>query len=163
RYTRTDGYSFIHVDDTVTALFAQDRWVPASDLTLNLGIRWDYEHAPGVSGDTNNVAPRIGVAFDPRHTGRTSIRGSYGLYYDQVFLNITRTGLQAQTATSISISNPGYQGDLKHPNDPGGFNPNGPARTLPVLNTTRLDDLETPYTEQASVGIQRALGSTTSL
>jgi hypothetical protein len=162
QYTRTVGDPFVHVDDTIAASFVQDRWVPGSGITVNLGVRWDYERTIGVAGDKNNVAPRIGVAVDPWRTGKASIRASYGFYYDQVFLTIARTGLQALTASSFTITNPGFQGDHEHKDDPFGFNPN-PAKSSQLVNTTRLSDLVTPYTEQTSIGFQRALGSTTSL
>jgi hypothetical protein len=162
QYTRALGDSLIHVNDTITAAFVQDRWVPGSDVTLNLGVRWDYEHAIGVSGDTNNVAPRIGIAFDPWHTGSTSIRSTYGIYYDQVWLNVARNGLQGLTAPVITINSPGYQGDPLHKDDPYGFNPN-PAKPIPLQNFTSLSELETPFSEQVTVGFQRALGATTSL
>src|SRR5262249_15633904 len=38
--------------------------------------------------DNNNFAPRIGIAIDLTGDGRTSLRGGYGLFYDQILGNI---------------------------------------------------------------------------
>src|SRR5262249_47585216 len=97
----------------------------------------------------------------PWHTGRTSIRSSYGIYYDHVFLGVGRTALQGRAAPTITIRNPGYQGDPGYKDDPYGFNPN--PRPPMLSNSMQVSDLDTPYTEQAAVGFQRALGTTTSL
>ena len=158
RYTRTDGDPRTTVGDTIVALFLQDRWKPLPGLTLNLGVRWDYEHAIGVADDIDNLAPRIGVAFDPWRSGGTSFRGSYGVYYDQVFLGIARTALQAQPGAGIVIVNPGYP-------DPFGINPSrGSTLVTRAPTTTRLSDkIETPYTEQITSGFQHALLGTVSL
>jgi hypothetical protein len=36
------------------------------------------------SPDRNNIAPHVAFAWDPFGRGRTSLRGGYGLYYDQI-------------------------------------------------------------------------------
>ena len=38
--------------------------------------------------DSNNFQPRLGVVWDPFKDGKTAVRGGYGHYVDQSFLNI---------------------------------------------------------------------------
>lgn len=88
--------------------FIQDDWHVASNLTLNLGIRWDYYQpyteinnllsnfdtnvgkivVAGVNGvdkygnvqpDYTNFAPRVGFAYTPMP--RTVVRGGFGLSF----------------------------------------------------------------------------------
>jgi len=86
--------------------FIQDSWRMNPKLTLNYGVRYDYELTPvfpavnslsqtaqdalgitqGIPRDSNNVAPRVGFAFDPKGDGKTVVRGSYGLFYDHPLL-----------------------------------------------------------------------------
>jgi hypothetical protein len=46
-----------------------------------------YPGDPGIprgtyETDTNNLAPRLGVAWDPTRSGRTSVRAAWGIFYD---------------------------------------------------------------------------------
>src|SRR6185503_9505185 len=79
------------------AFFAQDDWRVSPRLTLNLGLRWDYEAFPepflvnpalpqtgNRPSDKNNFGPRIGFATALRGNGKTSLRGGYGIYYGRV-------------------------------------------------------------------------------
>src|SRR6185369_5958672 len=47
-------------------LFVQDEWRVNPSLTLNMGLRYDLQFLPSpIETDTNNFAPRIGLAYAP--------------------------------------------------------------------------------------------------
>ncbi len=89
-------------------LFWQDSFRVRSNLTLNLGVRYDIEFPPqlaklsglplaaynqlglqkGIDTDKNNFQPRIGVAWDPRGDGKSVVRASYGIFYDHPLLGL---------------------------------------------------------------------------
>lgn len=81
------------------AFFAEDSWRLRPRLTLNLGLRYEYEKLPSafsnlvnpgvpqtgnLPSDTNNFGPRVGFAWDVQGDGKTSVRGGYGIYYGRV-------------------------------------------------------------------------------
>jgi len=92
----------------ILAFYAQDSWRLTPNLTLNYGVRYDVEFTPtfrainelsqraqdvlgitqGIPRDYNNVAPRIGIAWDPFKDGKTVIRAAYGLFYDHPLLGL---------------------------------------------------------------------------
>jgi outer membrane receptor protein involved in Fe transport len=64
-------------------VFAQDQWKLTPKLTLNYGLRWDYETGLSafVKNDYNEFQPRVGLAYAP--TSNTVIRAGYGIFFDR--------------------------------------------------------------------------------
>lgn len=74
---------FVDVNDALNAFRPgqQSQRFPAAPVGLV------YPGDPGVprgtyATDTNNVAPRIGIAWDPTGSGRSSLRAAWGIFYD---------------------------------------------------------------------------------
>jgi hypothetical protein len=96
------------------AYFFQDDWRVTPRLTVNLGLRWEYQRMPtpflpgsipqtaNLPDDRDNFGPRVGFAYDLSGDGKTSLRGGYGIYYGRI---INSTLLNALTNTG----NPGGQ------------------------------------------------------
>lgn len=91
---------------TSMGFFWQDSWKMRSNLTMNYGVRYDYELTPvfaavnstsaaaenalgitqGIPRDPNNFSPRVGLAWEPFNDDKTVFRGSFGLFYDHPLL-----------------------------------------------------------------------------
>jgi len=157
QFTGSAGTPQVNLHDDMYAVFVQDQWRPTARLTVNAGARWDYEHAPGISHDQNNVAPRLGLSYDVAGTAKTVVRGSFGHYYDQMFLLVARDVEQATGLVQTRIDKPGYP-------DPTGPNQNRTDSSPLVPSATRYGDhMQTPYTAQGTLGVQRELGPRTVL
>jgi len=152
----------------LVAFYAQDNWRASSRLTLNLGLRYEFstmpvdiygrdsalingtDRAPTVGKLYNNptyknFSPRFGFAWNPMGTGRTSVRGGYGLYFNT----------NNQQNLIVTVTNPPATPRFVIPN------PTFPAPPFErgVGNTIRPMqwDLQSPRLHVWNVSVQRAL------
>lgn len=81
----TPAANEIHLLNNYHTIFAQDDWKFHRNLTLNFGVRWDYDSEFQVK---DNISPRVGFAWAA--TPRTVVRGHFGRFYDQFRLGLAR-------------------------------------------------------------------------
>ncbi len=81
--------------------FAQNSWSIADKVTVNLGIRYDSEYLFNNEGDLrmslpHQIAPRVGLIYDPTQAGRSKLFASFARYYQHVPLDVADRSLSAE-------------------------------------------------------------------
>lgn len=90
-YVQPQDY-FVHINHGYLGGFAQDQWRLTPKLTLNYGLRWDFETGltQMINHDYRGWQPRVGLAYSP--TKHTVIRSGFGIFddhYNMTFLFVT--------------------------------------------------------------------------
>lgn len=180
--TKTFGPTRVDPHIWKLAGFVSDDVKLNSDLTLNLGIRYDYLTNPlnalsypavdlnnlygpintyvPIKADKNNIAPRFGFAYVPHYNGflgegKTVIHGGFGIFYDPFFTNILVNSAQ---------SSPVAPTGLLQSSAPGGLtNASSLIATItPTFNQNSsvqsvINNLVNPQTYQWNFGFEREL------
>lgn len=143
-------------------VFLQDEWRATPRLTVNLGVRYDVQVLPSpVRTDSDNVSPRLGVAWDPRGDGRSVLRGSLGIYHSRLPLRALANALQRDGVNyRIAQVTPGSETTPAPPVFPGVF-ASFPSGVLTNVNSVN-PEIASGDSLQASVQYERSLTETSS-
>ncbi len=187
---RNAGSGLFPGTQTLFAGFVQDDFKVTPRLTLNLGVRYEYwtnpvggslqsenaiSNVPGVvtfgnpKTDKNNIGPRLGFAWDPFGTGKTAIRGGFGISYDVKFQNFANITLPPQVQSEMSIDSAcglptppvwctnGGTGFLQNGGLPAILTPPTTQAQARNLTSSYIDDTVMPKILTWSLGVQREL------
>lgn len=162
--------------------FVNDEWRVRPNVTLNLGLRYEWAGVPvGAQAQALNAlatvpgvlefgapratrrdfAPRVGLAWSPGTSGRTAIRAGFGMAYDQIYQNLGTNSLPPQYFTTIDAH-------IEQANQPGFLAGGGivprivqitdPARARALTASYIPLEQTRPYSMQWNFGVQRTMG-----
>jgi hypothetical protein len=154
-YVNPQDY-FVRLNHGYLGLFAQDQWHITPKVTLNYGLRWDFETGltQVVNHDFRGFQPRIGLAYSP--TKHTVIRSGFGIFDDHytmtfffvtypqrevVIPNVPQPFVRRGNETATYVLNllpfqPIVFGDLKYPDGSTPPLPADAAKTLILTGQT---------------------------
>src|SRR5215831_4684328 len=178
---RNLGKTSYYGNQWATYLYATDNWRLKNNLSLNLGLRWERTTVPtgpalqslnsladvpglitfhGPKTSNKNFAPKIGIAYSPGKSGRTSIRAGFGMSYDVIFDNVGSTAYPPQLSATYDVEN--YPTVFKAPflanggifpgSLPGGSDLS--VKDARAATSSYLPDQVLPYAIQWNAGVQ---------
>lgn len=135
-------------------LYVHDKWQATSNLTMNVGLRYDVHVSPLIENnnplfsdptaypiDRNNIQPRVGFAYNM--SGRSVLRGGYGLFYEKQWIDRFESYLLNPVFADSFLANYPFNAP-----DPGPSNGRFPTDPLlvngPVVNRALLNQLVPP-------------------
>ena len=178
---RLDNYQHLRAESY--NFFASDSFRLRPDLTLTLGLRYEYNSPPvdtedraniydpatrslvrvgtngvpraGYNDDRNNLAPRVGLAWTLGGDGGTVLRAGYGVYYDQSAL---------APGEGLYFNAPYFDSRIYFTTDPQQpltlYDPFPSASAFPFYSAFTFErDLRTAYVQHWNLGLQRQLGA----
>jgi len=152
--TYIQGFGNPATDYDVTSFggFAQDHWTTLSHVTLDLGLRYDFEHLPpAFNQDTNNFSPRIGVAYSPG--SHWVFRAGYGIFFDRYVLADLNRAIEMNGTQSFEQFVDGAAAAFIFQSS-GGGRLLMPAPSIAPSIFRPDPRLATSYSEQSSLGVQ---------
>jgi hypothetical protein len=166
-FTQTFGDTVVSQTNPNIGIYVQDEWKATTNLTVNAGLRYDLQFLKTINTDTNNVSPRLGLAWTPTSSRRTVIRANAGVFYDRVPLRPLANALLSAGNTS-DLANLRQISVTLAPTQSGApVFPNVLAAALPsvtLVSLTTMDrNIQNARSVQSSVEVEQQLGATATL
>jgi hypothetical protein len=162
------------------AAYVNDDFRVRPNLTLNLGLRYEYvtvpvgsraqqlssiADVPGVinfaspKSDRNNWAPRLGFAYTPGRNAIWSIRGGVSMSYNNTYINLAQNSSPAYYQTTVDVnSNQPVSNFLAN----GGLLGTAPAAANQADARASIAsytfDQHRPYALNGTIGVQHLIG-----
>jgi hypothetical protein len=176
---RSQGFPIYWGNRNLFGWYANDTWKIHPNFTVNIGLRYEYDTVPAAENQQslnalasvpglidfhspkpqgNNFMPRIGIAYSPGTSGKTSIRAGFGINYDVLFDNLGLLSLPPQLSTTVDAK-VGTSNFLAN----GGIPPTGPSGTYTPATARAatsgfIPDVRRPKSYQWNFGIQHEFG-----
>ncbi|MBA2494329.1 MAG: TonB-dependent receptor [Acidobacteria bacterium] len=168
-------------DSSEYGFFAQDDWRVTPKLTLNLGLRYDYQAIakPPIQNpnaallaagfdtgfrpeDKNNIAPRFGFAY--AFDSKTVIRGGYGLFYARTPSILTGTAHSQNGIQVVAIDINCVTSPALCPTYPNVFPSVPTGVALAPISLYMFDrNYRQPFTQQARLQFEREVFANTTV
>jgi Carboxypeptidase regulatory-like domain len=173
---RSLGNATYYGNRTWLGLFASDSYKVRPNLTVDVGVRWEYlgvpqseneqtlnaiSNVPGLitfsqpTAQKNAIMPRVGLAYSPGKNGTTSIRAGFGINYDVLYDNLGLLTLPPQITTTVDVTGSPAGSFLAG----GGIPPNSPSTSLSQADARAgtggfVPNQQRPEALQWNIGIQ---------
>jgi hypothetical protein len=139
--------------------FAQDHWTVAHRLTLDYGLRYEYNRLPAtLPQDIRNFSPRLGLAWIPRTS--LVVRSGFGIFYDRFQLSTINRILQQDGTRGFNQSLEDTPAATLYQS---GSIPSGPLPGVAPSIWRAQPNLVNPYSEVGSLSVEQALPWRTTL
>ena len=143
QFTQRTGDPTVKYQHYQFGWYVQDDYRLRKNLTISYGVRHEVQNH--VDGKLN-LAPRFGFVWSPLKSGRITLRGGTGIFYDwfaaQVYEQTLRVDGERQR--DLVITNPGFPNPLS----------GGMQTILPPSRIQTDPDLQIPYIIQSSIGVE---------
>jgi hypothetical protein len=152
QFSLTAGNSVSVVNWIDLGLYAEDQWRIRSNISLNLGLRYETQNS---IHDHTDFAPRVGIAWGLGHgsSAKTVVRSGFGVFYDrfQESQVLEAKRLNGVNQTQYMVTNPDFFPNIPLSNDLAQMSVSQTANT-----TYQIDpNLRAPYTVQGAAGVER--------
>jgi hypothetical protein len=174
-FNQAYGQPSVTYNSAFYSAYAQDNWKARRNITLTYGVRYELYNLPSANRnspyqlsqhfntDTNNFAPRLGVAIGLGKDQKTVIRASGGIFFDPPQTNVYwRALLNNGAVPPLTISLPPT--NPYAPAFPGIFNALPTGYTVPLQDVVSVaSNFANLYSANGNISVEREIARNTGL